>query len=332
MIGLDTIGPRNLLVIDTSTERAAVGVFVAPRSINWTSGEAARKHGRDLVPCVRDVLQTAGLDIRDLHVVAVGIGPGSFTGLRIGLTAAKTLAYATSADLVGFDSLEGLAANAPAEALCVHVVADAQRGDVYAADFARQARRGAALPRVREPDRIARRVVKPVGRNRGFVLGPGLASPSILAAIPAGTAIADPELPPAPRRPAHRARPPALAGRPARRSARAGAPLPAPQRRRGEMGRARKQHRANETVALPDVAGESADVCNKLPETSDAEARLPDPEAPAPARAFHVVLVEPEIAANTGAIGRTCVATARRSGWCGPWVFTLTTATCAGRV
>jgi tRNA (cytidine/uridine-2'-O-)-methyltransferase len=46
----------------------------------------------------------------------------------------------------------------------------------------------------------------------------------------------------------------------------------------------------------------------ELPETSDAEARLPDPEAPAPATGFHVVLVEPEIAANTGAIGRTCVA------------------------
>ena len=90
-------------------------------------------------PACATCLQTAGLDIRDLHVVAVGIGPGSFTGLRIGLTAAKTLAYATSADLVGFDSLEGLAANAPADALCVHVVADAQRGDVYAADFARHA-------------------------------------------------------------------------------------------------------------------------------------------------------------------------------------------------
>jgi tRNA threonylcarbamoyladenosine biosynthesis protein TsaB len=192
MLGLDTVGPRNLLVIDTSTERAAVGVFVAPRSITWSSGEAARKHGRDLVPCVRDMLETAGLDIRNLHVVAVGIGPGSFTGLRIGLTAAKTLAYATSADLVGFDSLEGLAANAPADALCVHVVADAQRGDVYAADFARHAP-GEPLFRTCESR------IEPLAGwssrlgGTGIVLGPGLASPSILAAIPAGTAIADPD-------------------------------------------------------------------------------------------------------------------------------------------
>jgi tRNA threonylcarbamoyladenosine biosynthesis protein TsaB len=193
MLGLDTIGPRNLLVIDTSSERAAVGVFVAPRSIYWTAGEAARKHGRDLVPCVRDLVQTAGLNIRDLHVVAVGIGPGSFTGLRIGLTAAKTLAFATSADLVGFDSLEGLAANAPSDALCVHVVADAQRGDVYAADFARHAP-GELLFGVRES-----RIESLAGwfsrlGGSGLVLGPGLASPSILAALPAGTTIpADPD-------------------------------------------------------------------------------------------------------------------------------------------
>jgi tRNA threonylcarbamoyladenosine biosynthesis protein TsaB len=193
MLGLDTIGPRNLLVIDTSTERAAVGVFVAPRSVNWTSGEANRKHGRDLVPCVRDLIQTAGLAIHDLHVVAVGIGPGSFTGLRIGLTASKTLAYATSAELIGFDSLEGMAANAPADALSVHVVADAQRGDVYAADFARHVP-GEPLFRVCESR------IEPLAgwSNRlggtGCVLGPGLASPSIRAAVPEAMTIGDPEL------------------------------------------------------------------------------------------------------------------------------------------
>jgi tRNA (cytidine/uridine-2'-O-)-methyltransferase len=62
-------------------------------------------------------------------------------------------------------------------------------------------------------------------------------------------------------------------------------------------------------VALPAAPGEFPVVCNEPPETSDAEARLLHPEAPVPARGFHVVLVEPEIAANTGAIGRTCVAT-----------------------
>jgi tRNA threonylcarbamoyladenosine biosynthesis protein TsaB len=194
MTKLDTAGPRNLLVIDTSTERAAVGVFIAPRTVHWASGEAARKHGRDLVPCVRDLLQTAGLKVRELHVVAVGIGPGSFTGLRSGLTVAKTLAYTTSASLVGFESLQGLAANAPADALCVHVVADAQRGEVYAADFARRVP-GEPLFRVCDSriEPLAGWSSRLGRAGTGVVLGPGLASPSILAALTAGTAIADPD-------------------------------------------------------------------------------------------------------------------------------------------
>ena len=53
------------------------------------------------------------------------------------MTAAKTLAYATGAALVGLDSLEAVACNAPEDALRVSVVADAQRGDVYSAEFAR---------------------------------------------------------------------------------------------------------------------------------------------------------------------------------------------------
>jgi tRNA threonylcarbamoyladenosine biosynthesis protein TsaB len=77
--------------------------------------------------------------VTDLDGLAVGLGPGSYTGLRIGLTAAKTLAYVTGKPLVGLDSLEIVAQNAPAEAVRVAAIADAQRGDVFAADFARSA-------------------------------------------------------------------------------------------------------------------------------------------------------------------------------------------------
>jgi tRNA threonylcarbamoyladenosine biosynthesis protein TsaB len=193
MLPSDTNHPLNLLVIDTSTDRAAVGVLTASGLVHATLTEATRRHGRDLIPCVRDLLTMARLAVGDLNVVAVGIGPGSYTGLRIGLTAARTLAYATGADLVGFDSLEGLARNAPAGVLRVHVVADAQRGDVYAADFARVAT-GRPLVCVSE----SRVKSVPIWAERmdtqGFVLGPGLESTQIRAAVPAGMMIADPDL------------------------------------------------------------------------------------------------------------------------------------------
>jgi tRNA threonylcarbamoyladenosine biosynthesis protein TsaB len=189
----DTMGPWNLLVIDTSTDRTAVAVSTRGGEIHAGSIEGSGKHGRDLLPRVRELLGRAGLAPGELDLVAVGLGPGSYTGLRIGLTAARVLAYAAGAGLLGFDSLEGMARGAPGEALRVHVVADAQRGDVYAAEFAR------AAPH--EPlTRVSGSRIEPlaswIGRlgEDGFVLGPGLDSSRIHQALPAGLAIAGPEL------------------------------------------------------------------------------------------------------------------------------------------
>ncbi len=127
----------NILALDTSTDRAAVAVATAAGAGQAATTDPSLRHGRNLVPSIRAVLRAVGLAVRDLDLIAVGLGPGSYTGLRIGLTAAKTLAYVAKVPLVGFDSLEALARNAPDEALRVSVIADAQRGDVYTADFRR---------------------------------------------------------------------------------------------------------------------------------------------------------------------------------------------------
>ncbi len=131
----------SLLMIDTSTEQPAVGLIAAADHVLVSSSLATARHGSDLVPRIGELLREAGLTALDLHMVAVGLGPGSYTGLRIGLTAARTLAYTAGAVLLGFDSLEGWARTAPSDALRVHVVSDAQRGEVYAADFERSASR-----------------------------------------------------------------------------------------------------------------------------------------------------------------------------------------------
>jgi tRNA threonylcarbamoyladenosine biosynthesis protein TsaB len=112
-------------------------VGAADGAVHSAAPDPAPRHGRNLVPAIRDLLRVAGLTPADVDLWAVGLGPGSYTGLRIGLTAAKTLAYVSGKPLVGFDSLEAVARNAPDDAPRVTVIADAQRGDLYTADFAR---------------------------------------------------------------------------------------------------------------------------------------------------------------------------------------------------
>jgi tRNA threonylcarbamoyladenosine biosynthesis protein TsaB len=171
------------LVIDTSADQPAVGIWREGRPPAIAQPTVGRRHGRDLIPSTRDLLAREGLKIQDLKVIAVGLGPGSYTGLRIGLTAGRLLAYVSGADLIGFDSLEGWAREASARNRLVHVVADAQRGDVYSADFVR-ANPGEPLV-CRSPSQIeplaswSARLQEP-----GLVLGPGLDSTAIRAAVP----------------------------------------------------------------------------------------------------------------------------------------------------
>lgn len=179
-----------ILAIDTSSEWPSVGLAAADGR-TWTAEpEATRRHGRDLIPAIRELLQAASLQVSDLEVVGVGLGPGSYTGLRIGLTAARILAYAFGASIVGFDSLEAAAGQAPADALKVVAVADAQRGDVYSATLHRSAP-GEPLQMV-APSLIES---LDIWRSRldssTVVVGPGLGSPRIRAAIPVGVATSE---------------------------------------------------------------------------------------------------------------------------------------------
>ncbi len=128
----------NVLAIDTSTRNAILALTCADGRVLTRRTDPKTRHGRTLVPALRDLLGQAGLRPRGLDALAVGLGPGSYTGLRIGVTAAKTLAFASGKPLVGLDSLEAIARQAPAEILRVSVIADAQRGDLYVADFRRE--------------------------------------------------------------------------------------------------------------------------------------------------------------------------------------------------
>jgi len=171
-----------LLVLDTSTRRAALALVTAGGLVRAARPDPEARHGRALLPAVRDLLAAAGLRAADLDGLAVGVGPGSYTGLRVGVTAAKTLAYALGKPLAALDSLEAVARNAPDDALTVAAIADAQRGDLYAADFARRAPGG---PLVRTgPTRVVAAGPWAAGLAEGaYVLGPAMTLPKLAAAV-----------------------------------------------------------------------------------------------------------------------------------------------------
>jgi tRNA threonylcarbamoyladenosine biosynthesis protein TsaB len=98
-----------------------------------------RRHAQTLIAEMRDLLQAHGLRPADVNALAVSIGPGSFTGLRVGVVCAKTFAYATKCRVIAVDTLAAVAQQAPSEFARLWIVSDAQRGDFFTARYTRTA-------------------------------------------------------------------------------------------------------------------------------------------------------------------------------------------------
>jgi tRNA threonylcarbamoyladenosine biosynthesis protein TsaB len=125
-----------ILVIDTATRRPVValaaddGTLLAQRT--W---ESRHRHGEELLARLDEALAEAGAARQDIAGVVVGAGPGSFTGLRIGLSAARGIALARAIPAVGIPSLLAISLSAPA-GHPVAVLLDARRGEAYVQSFA----------------------------------------------------------------------------------------------------------------------------------------------------------------------------------------------------
>lgn len=96
-------------------------------------------HSETLLPHIEEVLKMAGVAKSDLTAVAVSNGPGSFTGLRIGLATAKAICYGLNIPIVGVPTTEALAWHYPVEEIRVMPFIDAQKGNVYTALYQWQA-------------------------------------------------------------------------------------------------------------------------------------------------------------------------------------------------
>ncbi|MDP6953251.1 MAG: tRNA (adenosine(37)-N6)-threonylcarbamoyltransferase complex dimerization subunit type 1 TsaB [Alphaproteobacteria bacterium] len=127
-----------LLALDTAMEACSVALWHGDKVAVARRQAMARGHAEALMPMVATVMAEAGIDYGDLDAFAVTRGPGTFTGLRIGLAAARGLALAAARPLIGLTTLEVLAAAVPEDRRGHGVMAaiDARRGEIYGQVFA----------------------------------------------------------------------------------------------------------------------------------------------------------------------------------------------------
>lgn len=136
MISPDTWSGRvdvKLLIIDTSTTTNSVALTVDGRLVAEYLVNPDRPHSSSLMSGLDQVMTSAAVSVHSLDAIGVTLGPGSFTGLRVGIASAKGLALAIGKPVVAFSSLAMLAMNLPHAAYPVCPMFDAKKNEVYAA-------------------------------------------------------------------------------------------------------------------------------------------------------------------------------------------------------
>ena len=134
----------NFLAIETSTEACSVALVHGDEIIE-RSEVAPRRHAELVLPMADALLAEAGLSRTALDGIAVGRGPGAFTGVRLGVSLAQGMAMALDVPVVTVSSLQALALEAPEDDAAVLSVIDARMGEIYVAAWRRQDDGGVAL-------------------------------------------------------------------------------------------------------------------------------------------------------------------------------------------
>ena len=124
-----------ILVIDTSGPVCGTAVMDEEKVYSEFTAQNRNTHSASLMPMIEAALKAAGTDLKDLDAVAAVTGPGSFTGVRIGVATAKGLAHGAGIPCIPVDALEALAVSAGAFDGIVCPIQDARAGQVYGAAF-----------------------------------------------------------------------------------------------------------------------------------------------------------------------------------------------------
>jgi len=125
----------NILAIDTSSIYLSLAVMKDGKIAGRFHEKAPMAHSSILVPSIDKVLKKAKLSIRDIDVFAISVGPGSFTGLRIGVTTVKGLAYSLAKKIVTVSTLDVIARNAKSFRGIICPVLDARKNKVYSSIY-----------------------------------------------------------------------------------------------------------------------------------------------------------------------------------------------------
>lgn len=124
-----------ILALETSGMTGEVALLEDNQVLVSEMLNEQQRTAQSLAPGIASALAKADWRPQDIDLVAVTIGPGSFTGLRVGVTTAKTFAYAVGCEVLGVDTLEVIAQQAPVPAETLWAVLDAQRSQLFAAQF-----------------------------------------------------------------------------------------------------------------------------------------------------------------------------------------------------
>jgi tRNA threonylcarbamoyladenosine biosynthesis protein TsaB len=151
------------LAIDTATDRASVALGTAEADAVETEVTGSRRHASALVPMIQELLRRRGVTLDAVKGIALSDGPGSFTGLRVGASVSKALVQTRGMELWTAPSLMVRAAGVAREGAVVLAVADALRGDVYAAEyrFTGSTVETVVAPTVRRPEVLAAEAPRP---------------------------------------------------------------------------------------------------------------------------------------------------------------------------
>jgi len=123
-----------ILAVDTSGKEIGIGVFDGKKCLYENYMKADRAYNRHIMPMVEEAISKAGVKLEDVDVFAAALGPGSFTGIRVGMAVMKAFAHGLDKKFTGASTLDIIAASAAVTGR-VWAVLDAGRGEVFAAEY-----------------------------------------------------------------------------------------------------------------------------------------------------------------------------------------------------